>query len=166
MVHGALRRQARDRRQHAEGIGAEHHDVLGMTAHASELRLLDEVGRVRRTCVLGQRGVRQIQNAGLWVSDHVLKHGPKATSRGIDLGLRLGREIDDLGVTAPFAVEDSAVAPAVFVIANQSPGGIAGQCGLAGPREPEEQCRVAAGADVRGAMHRQHSLQWQGVVED
>jgi hypothetical protein len=96
--------------------------------------------------------------------DHVLEHGPETAGGGVDLGLVLGREPDDLGVAAALEVEDALVGPAVLVVADEPAVGIRRQRGLAGARQAEEQGNVAIVADVGRAVHGQHPLQGQQEV--
>ena len=61
MIHRALRRQPRDRRQHAVGVGRQHHDVVRMAGAAGELGVVDEGDRIGAAGVLGERGVVEIE---------------------------------------------------------------------------------------------------------
>jgi len=54
----------------------------------------------------------------------------------------------------------------MLVVADEQPVRIARQRRLARAREPEKQRRVAARADVRRAVHRQHAFQRQQVIEN
>ena len=83
----------------------------------------------------------------------------------MDLGLVPGVELDHLGVAAALEVEHAGVAPAVLVVADQGPLRVRRQRGLAGPGQAEEQRDVAALADIGRAVHREHALLGQEIVE-
>ena len=104
--------------------------------------------------------------ARVGVDHHVLEDRAEPAGGRVDLRLGLGRQLDHLGVAAALEVEDARVAPAVLVVADEAPLRVARERGLAGAGEAEEQRRVALGADVRRAVHRQHALARQHVVED
>jgi hypothetical protein len=53
----------------------------------------------------------------------------------------------------------------VLVVTDQPPSGVGGQGRLAGAGKPEEHRHVVVGSDVRAAVHRQHLLLRQQVVE-
>ncbi len=53
----------------------------------------------------------------------------------------------------------------MLVVADQVPFGVGGKRRLASPRKPEENCNIAAGADVRRAVHRKHTLQRQQEIQ-
>ena len=69
------------------------------------------------------------------------------------------------GVAAALEIEQALLAPAVLVVADQGPRAVRRQRGLAGAGEAEEDRGVALGADIRRAMHRQHVLGRQHVVQ-
>ena len=102
----------------------------------------------------------------LRVQRHVLHHGAESFGRRIDLGLRLARQLDRLGVAAALEIEDSVAAPPVLVIADQRAVRIGGERRLAGAGEAEEDRRIAVLADVGRAMHRHDLFRRQEVVED
>ena len=77
--------------------------------------LLELVGGAR---VLGLRVVVEIEHATL-VHDDVLEDRPERLRHPVDLGLGLGREPDHLRVAAALEVEDTVVAPAMLVVADQ-----------------------------------------------
>ena len=54
----------------------------------------------------------------LLVIDHVFEHRAKP-QRLINLGLRIWREVNSLGVTAAFDIEDAVIGPAVLVVADE-----------------------------------------------
>ncbi len=83
-----------------------------------------------------------------------------------DLGLAVPGEADHLGVATTLEIEDALITPAVLVVADQLAGRIGGEGGLAGARQPEEDRGVAGVADVGRAMHRQHRLLGEQVVQN
>ena len=162
VIHRLRRAQLADRRQHAEGVRRQHHHVARLPGTARQVAVGDELDGVAGPGVLGQRAVRQVQVAGS-VGDHVLQHGAEAVGRGIDLRLGLLVQVDDLGVAAALEVEDAVWPPAVLVIADQRAVRVAGQGGLAGAGQAEEQgdvtgAAVGGAADVGAAMHGQHAF--------
>ena len=68
----------------------------------------------------------------------VFEDGPKL-DRPVNLGLLLFAQAQALGVAATFDVEDSVVAPAMFVVADQPAARVGRKRGFSGAREPEEQ---------------------------
>jgi hypothetical protein len=116
--------------------------------------------------ILGQPVVVQVQLARFGIDDNVLEHGAEAPRRRVDLRFGLRGETNRLCVAAAFEVEHTAIAPAVLVVADQHPFGVARQRGLARTRQAEEERRVARRADVGRAMHRQDVPQRQQVVQD
>ncbi len=165
MIHRLRRRELCDRRQHAEGVGGEHHHVLRLRRAAGARGVRDEVERVRGTRVLGLGAVVEIDHAGVFVEHAVLEHRAEARACGIDLRLGLLRQLDALGIAAALEIEDAVRAPAVLVVADQRAVGIGRQRGLAGARQPEEDRGVALGADIGRAVHRHHAALGQIVVQ-
>ena len=123
---------------------------------------MERVGRAR---VLGDRTVVVVDLPGALVEDHVLEDRAEHAGRPVDLGLAGGRETDRLGVAAALEVEDAVVAPAVLVVADQPAVRVGRQGGLPRAGEPEEERRVAALADVGGAVHGKDSPGGQKEVE-
>ncbi len=80
----------------------------------------------------------------------------------------LGRQVDGLGVAAALEVEDAAIRPAVFVIADQRAVGACRKGGLAGAGKPEEHRGINRVSDgvVGAAMHGHHALGGQQIVQD
>ena len=165
VVHGLFGRKPGDRRQNTEGIGSQHHHVFGDAAKSGLAGVGDEIERVAGAGVLREAVVVEVQRPGLGIDHDVFQQGAEAPGGGVDFRLRLGREIDHLGIAAAFEVEDAAVRPAMLVIADQNPRGVGGESGLAGAREAEEDRGVAVGPDVGRAMHRQHVAFGQQVVQ-
>ena len=119
VIHRLLRRQPRDRRQHAEGVGRQHHDVLRRLGDARGERVGDELDGIAGARVLGVAAVIKIERTGGRIVHHVLQDRAEALGGGIDLGLGLARELDHLGVATTFEVEQAVVGPAVLVVADQ-----------------------------------------------
>ena len=90
-----------------------------------------------------------MQRARVGIDDDVLENGAEAFGRAEDLWFGFRRQLDDLGVAAALEVEDTGVAPPVFIVANQAAVRVTRERRLAGTREPEKQRRVTGGADVR-----------------
>ena len=165
VVHRLFRGEPADRRQHAEGIRRQHHDVGRVPAHPRHVDIAEKMQRVGGAGVFGQRAVVEIGYPGVGVDDHVFQQRAEAEAGVVDLGLGLGREVDRLGVAPALEIEHAVIGPAMLVVADQNAGGIGRERRLAGPREAEEDCRVAAGPDIGRAVHRQHALAGQDVVE-
>ena len=85
---------------------------------------------------------------------------------GVDLGFRLGVEVDGLGVAAAFEVEGAVVGPAVLVVTQQDAVRVGRQRGLAGAGQAEEHGRVLGVAlgVVGRAVHRHDAFFGQQVV--
>ena len=89
MIHRLRRRQLGDRRQHAEGVGGQHHHVLRLAGAAGARGVGDEVERIGRTGVFGLRAVVEIGHAGVRIEHDVFQHRAEALAGGVDLGLGL-----------------------------------------------------------------------------
>ena len=165
MVERLLGRQLRDRREHALGVAGQEHEVLRVAGAPLGDGVADEGERVRGAGVLGQAVVVEVDRARDRVEDDVLENRPEAVRRRVDLGLRGGGEADHLRVAAVLDVEDTLVAPPVLVVADQAARGVGREGRLAGAGEAEEERRVAVRADVRGAVHAQHAVEREQVVE-
>ena len=101
-------------------------------------------------------GIVQIQLPADRVEDHVLQDGPEAVGGGVDLGLVLRAQADDLGVAPALDVEDPHVGPPVLVVADEMALGVGGEGGLPRAGEAEEEGRVS----VRRPRWR--SSAWRG----
>ena len=136
-----------------------------MARHAGDLRVADEVDRVGPAGVLRDACVVEVDVVAVLVVDHVFEHRAEP-ERLEDVGLRLGSEVDRLGVAASLDVKDARVAPAVLVVADQEPLRVGGERGLACAREAEEQRRHARFAVGGGrAVHREDVALRREVVE-
>ena len=138
MIHRLFRGEFGHRRQDAEGIAGEHDDILGMTAEALPVGVSDMADGVGGPGIFGEGVVIQIYAAGIAVKADIFQNGAETPGGLVDVGFGAGRQTDDFGITAAFDIENAMVAPAVFVIADESPGGIGREAGLAGAGEAEE----------------------------
>ena len=152
MKHGLMRGEPRNRRQHAKSISGQEHHVLGMSRQSRDHGVIDEIHRIGGAGIFGFAAVIVVGNASVRIEDDVFQHASKA-QRIPDLRLVLVREFDALGVASALEVENSIGAPAVFIVADQSPGRIRGKRGLAGSGETEEKCAYAVVAHIGRAVH-------------
>ena len=86
MIHRLLRRELRDRRQHAEGVRRKKQHIPGMAAHAGNHSVRDELDRIGRARVLRVADVAVIGLAGPRIDHHVFEH--RAEADGV-INLRL-----------------------------------------------------------------------------
>src|SRR5690606_27515337 len=119
VVHRLLRREAGDRRKHAEGIRGEEHHVLRVTAASARNVIAYEVQRVRRTRVLRDGLILELHGARLIVQYHVLEDRSEHLRGPVDVGLPLRREVDHLRVATALEVEHTLRTPAVLVITDE-----------------------------------------------
>ena len=166
VVHRLFRRQLGDRRQHAECIGGQHHDILRVRALAGFRRVRNELQRIGRAGVFGQRAIVQVQRALDRIHHDVLEDGAEALGGRVDLRLGFLGQVDHLRVAAAFEVEQAVRAPAVLVVTDQGARGVGGQGGLARAGQAEENSAFAIRSDVGGAVHRHHALFGQVVVQE
>ena len=163
VIHRVRRRERADRRQHAERVAGEKDHVGRMAGDAGDLRVLDELDRIRAARVLRDARVGVIDVA-IFIEHDVLEHRAEA-QRLKDVRLVFRREVDRLRVAAAFDVEDAVVAPAVFVVADEMALRIGRERGLARAAETEEQRRRAGLLVGRGrAVHREHAALRREVV--
>ena len=155
VVRGLLRRELRNRGEHTERIAGEHDDVLGLRLdEARDLRVRDELDRVRAARVLRDRHVVVVGHARRGVVHDVLEDRAEA-DRVEDLGLLLRGQVDALGVAAALNVEDTSVRPDVFVVTNKQAAWVRREGGLAGTGETEEESDIAVlFTDVCGRVER------------
>ncbi|QTK80153.1 hypothetical protein AT6N2_C2567 [Agrobacterium tumefaciens] len=165
VVHGLLRRQPGDRRQHAEGVGRQHDDRPWMAGNAGLRRIRDEVQRISAAGVFRQRVIVEVRNA-VFVQHDVFQNRAETVGRSVDFWLGFSRKFDRLGVATALEIEDAMFAPAVLVIADQRACRIGRQRCLAGAGEAEEDGGIALRTDIRRAMHRHDALGGQQVVQN
>ena len=108
-----------------------------MAGHAGNLRVLDELDRISAAGVLRDAHVGVIDRP-IFLEHDVFQHRAE-TERLENVRLAFRGQIDRLGVTAAFDVEDAVVAPAVFVVADELALGIGRERRLAGAAEAEEE---------------------------
>ena len=167
MVHRLLRGELGDWRQHAERIRGEHENLLGVPAGAACGDVRDMANRVRGARVLGEYVAIQIQTATLRIEDDVFEDRAEHPCGLVDLGLALLRQTDHFCVASPFEIEDSFVAPAVLVVADELSLRVGRQRRLPRSRKPEEDSQVVLVLPVvRRTVHRQHVFRRQHVGHD
>lgn len=99
----------RYRWKHTESIATQHDDVIRLPGgDAWDLCVRDELDRVGTSSVFRDRDVVVVGFAVGWVVDDVFQDGAVADST-VDFGFTFGGEIDRLGVTTTFDVEDTSV---------------------------------------------------------
>ena len=163
-----LRRQDRDGRQHAECIGREEDDVLCMRAcrllrDLAQHDVLDVINRIGDARILRHRLIRKV-HVPSEIDGHVLEKSITANSV-VDVGLRLGVEVDDLRVAAALIVEDALIIPAVLVVTNQEALRVRRERRLARAGKAEEQRRIlAVHIRICRAVHGGDALQREIVV--
>ena len=125
----------------------------------------DRPQRVGGAGVLGEAFVIEVHPAGVGVEADVFQDGPKVAHRLPDQRLLFGPQPDGLGIAAALQVEDAVIAPSMFVIADQAPPGVGGEGGLSSAGQAEEQGHIAGGPHVGRAMHTEHPLAREQVVQ-
>ena len=110
-------------------------------------------------------GVGEIDRA-IFIEHDVLQHRAEP-QRLEDIRLVFRRQVDRLGVAAPFDVEDAVVAPAMLVVADEVAFRVGRSVVLPVPDRPKSK-RGRAGLLVRGrrAVHRQHAALRREVIRD
>ena len=164
MIHGLLRREPGNRRQHAERVRGEEDDVGRVPGHARNQCVLDEIQWVSRAGVLGDLVGIEIQQARFGVDHHVLQHGSEPDGPP-DLGFLFFREPDALGIAAALKIEYALVAPAVLVVADQLAPRIGRQRGFARAGQAEEQRYVAFGSNIGRAVHGKDAALREEVIQ-
>ncbi len=121
---------------------------------------------IRRSRVLGDRLIIEVDESRHRVVDDILEDRPEHLRRRVDLRFCAGRQPDDLRVASSFEIEHPFIAPAVLVVSDQAPFRVGGKSGLAGSRQSEKDRRVSILPDVGGTVHRHDSLEREKIVED
>ena len=167
MIHRLARRQLGDRRQHAEGIRRQHHDVLGMTGGAGRAGIGDRTRADRRSGYSpSSRLSSKFGTRVAGIDDDVLQHRRETVRGGPDLRLSGFRQPDRLRVAAALEIEDAVVRPAVLVVAQQFARGSAESVVLPVPERPKKTASFAVLADIRRAVHGHDVLARQNVVQE
>ena len=138
-----------------------------MAGDAGNLGVGDELDRIGAARVLGDRRCRRSRRRAVRRRAPTFSSTVPKRMRLEDLGLLFRRQVDALGVAAPFDVEDAVVAPAVLVVADQLALADRPRASSCRCREAEEQ-RRASGLPVgrRRAVHREHAVLGHQVVHD
>lgn len=149
VIHGLLLAKLGDRGQDTASIAGEQHNVLGvLVGDAGDLCVLNVLDGVCATGVLSQGVVIVVDNTSCRVEDNVLQDGTE-TDGTENIGLLLSRQANSLGVATTLNVEDTLVAPAVFVVTDESTLGVGRKGGLAGTRQTKEDSDVSILALIR-----------------
>ena len=106
--------------------------------------------RVGRDAVVGE-----IWGDAVLLESNVFQHGPKPDGL-VNLRLSFRAEVNGLGVAPSFHVEHAVLRPAVLVVANQRPFGIAAEGGFACARQTKKDRHVPVLAHVGRTMHGQN----------
>ena len=117
MIHRVRRRERAHRRQHTKRIAREKNHIGRMTRDTGNLRVLNELDWICAAGVFRDARVGVI-DVSIFIEHHVLEHGAEA-QRLKNIRLVFRREVDRLCVTATFDVEDTVVAPNMFVVADE-----------------------------------------------
>ena len=133
-----------------------------MPAHARYHRVLDEIHRIGSARIFGEAVVIVIGNTG-GIQHQIFQHRAEADGAP-DLRLIHVRQLDALGITAAFEIENSTVAPAMLVVADQPALRIGGKRGLASAGEAEKQRRDAICPDVGRAVHGKNAALGQQKI--
>jgi hypothetical protein len=134
-----------------------------MPADAGNERIFDEIQRISRASVLGDRLGIKVQLAGLRFQNHVFQNRAES-DRIPNLRLLLLGQPDALGVAAAFEIKDAAIAPPVLVITNQAAPRVRRERRFAGSRKPEKQGHIPGRTLIGRAMHGKHPLLGQQIV--
>lgn len=134
VVVGLFRGQLGDGRQDTEGITTQHDDVARLSLSDTwDLGVGNVFDGVGASGVFRNRDIVVIGNSVGRVVNNVLEDG--SVSDGVeDFGLLFGRQVNGLGVTTTFNVEDTSVGPDVLVITDQQTLGISRQCAVGNSR--------------------------------
>ena len=145
-----------NRGQYTKSITRQHDDVTGLAIdHTGHLGVRDELDGVSTTGVLSNADIVVIRDTICGVVDDVLQDRTESDSVE-DFGLLFCREIDALGITSTFDVENTGIRPDVFVITDEKTVGISRQCCLSSARETEEEGDITLShANVGGRVKRE-----------
>src|SRR5579871_6760248 len=108
--------------------------------------------RIGNAGILGDRAIVEIDAAGIAEEPYIFHQGAR-TNGLVDLGFFLLTQVNAFGVTAAFEIKHVIAAPAMLVVPDQAPAGIGAKSSFAGPAEAEENCGIAIGALISGAVH-------------
>ena len=103
--------------------------------------------------------------ARVGVDRHVFEDGAELPGGLVYLRFAFGRQADDLRVAATLKIEDTVIAPAMFVIADQGPFRIGGERGFAGPGQAKENRHVILILAIVGrTVHGHHAALRQQII--
>ena len=88
-----------------------------MPSNTWNLCIGDVLDRIAGAGVLRQRSVAVIDFSSCRVMDRILKNRSK-TNRLVNLWFRFRGQVNRLGITATFDIENAVVGPAVFIISD------------------------------------------------
>lgn len=109
VVVGLFRGQLGDGRQDTESVATEHDDVAGLSfSDTRDLGVRDVFDRVGASSVFSDGHIIIVWHSVGRVVDDVFEDGTVSDSVE-DLGLLLGRQVDGLGVTTTFDVENTGI---------------------------------------------------------
>jgi len=164
VVHRLFRRQLRDRRHDSRGITGQHDDILRMSGHLLGNGIVDILERIGTSRINGQGVVIQIELTRDRIVHNIFEYRPEFLGTSVYLWLGGRGEVDDLGVTAAFNIENALVAPSVLIVADQLAGGVGRQSSFSGSGETKEESGVAVTTDVCRTVHTQDILTRQKIV--
>ena len=165
--HGLLLGKFRNGWKYAASVASQEHDVCWVTlGEAGNLCIVDELDRIGAASVFRKSCVVVVNNSSDRVEDGIFQN--RAELDGVeDVGFFLSRQTDALGVASPLDVEDTSIAPAVLVIADECSLGIGGKSRLASSRKTEEDGDIAILALICGRVESQDVvLDWHLVEHD
>lgn len=153
MVLSLFGRELADGWQDAESVAGQHDDVARLLINrARDLRIRDELDRVRATRVLRYGNVVVVGHTTDGVVNDILKNRAEPDG-GVDLGLLLGGEIDALGIAATLNVEHTGVRPDVLVVPDEQTLWVSRESSLARAGETEEKGDIVfLYADICGGV--------------
>ena len=165
MVHRLGYRQSTQWGKDSKRIGRQHHDGFGVTGHAPDSGIRQDIEAIGCTPVFGQTGIIVVRDMRIGVDDDILEDSAELSSSGIDFGLAGRRQANRFGVAATFEIKDATIAPTVFVIAHHGSLRVCRKCRFAGTRQAKEHRRIAIAADIYPCVHGHDITHGQQVVE-
>jgi hypothetical protein len=116
MITSLLRREFAHRRQNTIRVASEHNNISRLViAHARNLRVRNELDRIRASRILRNRNIVIIRDSRARMINDVFED--RAESNGpVDLGFFFSREVDAFCITSSFDVEYSGIGPDVLVV--------------------------------------------------
>ena len=163
MVLGLIRSQFRYRRHHTKSIRRQKNHPGGMTLFRNRLyNVINVIDWIGYPGVLGFGSVIVI-HFSIRGDNYILKQGvPFNGTKNVRFTLLT--QINGLGITPAFKVEDTIVVPSMLVITDKCAFGICGKCGFPGSGKSEENSCISILPHIGRAMHRSNSLQRKVVI--